>query len=186
MSTVVLGRFGVGQGAVEAQAMALDESALGPHHGVHVGHQPGAQVGRAFVHVGRVVLEDHDDLRLVRRMAGAQGAVQHVRRHAGVVLVDEAQVGAHEAALADHRIARRGIGAQQVAPHDLLVQGLRSSTGIGSPRAMRSSRPKSEEVNRPVLSAFCRYKRSKLSAITRRMPASRSAAGLCSREEPLP
>jgi hypothetical protein len=61
--------------------------------------------------------------------AGPEGGIEHVRRHAGVVLVDEAPVGAHEAAVADLRIAGRDWRGQQVAADDLLVQRHRPRVG---------------------------------------------------------
>ena len=80
-----------------------------------------AHVHRAAVHVRQVVLEGDD-----RRRARAAPAVcrsvgfEQVRRHAGVVLVDEAQVGTHEAAFA--RVGARRGGRERMAMHDLLEQ----------------------------------------------------------------
>jgi hypothetical protein len=85
---------------VHAQAVPpRAKVALGADHLAHQRAQAVARVGRALVEVGRVVLEHTDRRRVVQWRIGHQ-RLQHVRRHAGVVLVDEAPVGPHEAAFA--------------------------------------------------------------------------------------
>jgi hypothetical protein len=110
------------------------EAPLRRLHRQHVGHQAAAQVRRALADVVGVVLEHHDAGRIVQLQRGgqplAEGGAQHVCAHAGVVLVDEAPVRAHEGAAA-HRRPGRGHGrGQGMARHDLLEQRARP-VGVG-------------------------------------------------------
>jgi len=132
--------LGLRQRAVRAQVVALRKVALGLHHALHIGHDAAAHMGWAFFHIGGVVLEHHDGLRLHQRHGVAQRGLQHVRGHAGVVLVDEAPVGPHEGAL-PHRGLRAGEGCDQGVPgDDFLEQGARRG-GLGSRRGCRRHRP---------------------------------------------
>ena len=121
VAAVVAQRFLVGERAVHAQAVVRGEVALGLAHGPHVGHEAGAKVRGALVHVRGVVLEHHDGLRLVQCQRTAERAVQQVGGHAGVVLVDEAPVRAHEGAFARLRV-RGGDGRGQQMPVDDLLE----------------------------------------------------------------
>jgi hypothetical protein len=81
-------------------------------HGAHVGHETVPQVGRALVEVGAVVFEDDDG-----RGVGERLVAQHLGGHAGVVLVDEAQVGPDE------------VLVEAVALDDLLEERTRARAG---------------------------------------------------------
>ena len=85
-----------------------------------------------------MVLERDDAARLVQRQPVAERVIEHVRAHAGVVLVDEAQVGAHEAALAGLQARRRVGRGERVAIDDLLEQRARRRVILrGSHRPQR-------------------------------------------------
>ncbi len=118
-------RLGFGQRPVLAQAVGIGEVALRLAHGAHVGHDAGAHVIGAFLDVGRVVLEHHDAIRVHQTQGPAKPRMQHMGRHAGVVLMDEPPVRAQEDA-----VALPGVGGgrgrlQQMAQDDLFKQGAR-------------------------------------------------------------
>ena len=74
--------------------------------------------------VGVVVLEGQDRLRLVQAERVAEAFAQHEAAHGGVDVVDEAQVGADEAAGADGERAGAVGRCYRVAGEDLGNQGL--------------------------------------------------------------
>ena len=92
--------LGFGQRAVRRRPCRAANSRCARNIAAHVA-APGRRArGPGSGHVGGVVLEDDDASRLVQRAARRRSCVQHVGAHAGVVLVDEAPVGAHEGAFA--------------------------------------------------------------------------------------
>ena len=129
VATLVQRRLVIGQCAVHAQAIFRSKVALCLAHGQHVGHQPTPHMSRAGAHVRGVVLKHHDALGRTQGQWFAQCHVQHVRRHAGVVLVNKAPVGLHKHTLPHLRLRRRNRGTQQVSGDDLLEQGLRRRCG---------------------------------------------------------
>jgi hypothetical protein len=131
VGAVVGGGLRLGQRAVAAQSIGRHEIALCLDHAVHVGHQAAAHVRRALLHIGRVVLEHDDARRIVQGERPAEGGVQHVRGHAGVVLVDEAPVRLHEGAIAGRGVGRGQLGGQRVAIDDLLEQRARPGARVG-------------------------------------------------------
>ena len=113
--------FAFGTAAVVHQPVLRREGAVRRGEPPHARDQSLAHVQRTALRVAQVVLEADDARRVVQPVAGAEAALQQVRAHAGVVLVDEAQVRGDEA----------GRGA--VALHDLLEErhGPRAAGGRG-------------------------------------------------------
>ncbi|MCY1547091.1 Integrase core domain protein [compost metagenome] len=68
----------------------------------------------ALIDVGGMVLERHDAPGILEPQRLAEGGVQHVGAHAGVVLVDKAPVCAHEDAVARLRARRRFSNVDQL------------------------------------------------------------------------
>ena len=109
---------------MHAQAVPDRKVALCLAHGVHVGDQPAAHMGRAFIDVSGVVFKHHDVLRALQADVVAQCPAQQGVGHAGVVLVDEAPVGPHEQAITGLGVLG-GVGhGQAVTLQDFFKQGL--------------------------------------------------------------
>ncbi len=106
--------FAVGQQAMVGEAVPRDEVAVRLGQLLHAADQATRHVHRAALDVGMVVLEADDALRIVQRVAVTEMPVQQRSAHAGVDLVDEAPVGAHEA------------GLQRMALDDLVEQRFRA------------------------------------------------------------
>ena len=129
------------QVAVVREAVLVDESAVCARELLHAADEALAQMRRAAMHVRQVVFEGDDGLGFVQRQFVAEGIAQHVRGHAGVVLVDKAQIGAHEAAFAgDER------GPERVTVDDLFKQGQRAGgrfdrLSANGPRFSRNGLP---------------------------------------------
>jgi hypothetical protein len=106
-------------------ATLLDERPVRTAHRHDVRHQAATDVRRALGDIRGVVLERDDAVGLLQGERGAEGRVEQVRAHAGVVLVDEAPVGTNERAFAGLRIRRCELGRERMAGDDLLEQGAR-------------------------------------------------------------
>ena len=106
--------FALGLQPVVDQAVCRDEFAVRLGQPAHAADQAARDVHGAALDIGVVVLEADDAAGIVQCVAWAEALPQQLRAHAGVDLVDEAPVGAHEA------------GLQCMAFDDLLEQRLRS------------------------------------------------------------
>ena len=84
--------------------------------------QAAAHVRRTLLDVGGVVLEDYERSRIVQRERPAEGGMQHVRGHSGVVLVNKPTAGAHERSVAYRRMGLSQRRLERVPRHYLLEQ----------------------------------------------------------------
>jgi hypothetical protein len=89
------------------QSMASHERPMRGRHRAHATHEAPAHVHRTAMHVGHVIFERDDGARIVKDELRTERFLQQVCAHPGVVLVDVAEVGADEAALARVEAPRR-------------------------------------------------------------------------------
>ena len=75
---------------------------------------------RAAVGVGIVILETKDRLGVMKSQRFAKRRVKHVRRHAGIELVNETEVGTNETSGSRRHVPVRAIDPERMARHDLL------------------------------------------------------------------
>ncbi len=142
--------FAARQVAVVAQPVRPHEGAVRVGQGADLRQQAALDMRLAAVGVGVVVLEAQDGVGLVQAQRVPERGAQHEAAHGGVDVMDEAQVGAHEAALAG-RDGRGHVGrAHGVPGQDLGGQGLRARRQqVGRPHVAQPCPPVGEQPAGP-------------------------------------
>ena len=82
-----------------SKSVPLNKSALSSLHRQHIGHQPKLEMGGAFVYVRTMIFKYDDRLGLMNDQLVAVSLLQHVSRHARVVLVNKTPIGFDKNAL---------------------------------------------------------------------------------------
>ena len=119
--------------------MAGDEGAVAARQAQHVGDHALGDMDRAAVEVAEVVFEANDAGLVFERQRRAVFGVEQVRRHRGVLLMDEPQVGGDKTTVAHSaRCRQRGRG-QRMARDDLVEQRHRPRR-LGQRRRRQRSR----------------------------------------------